>query len=317
MKIRNRKSYLNSLPEGKAPESGLSKIVHWAYFLLLAAIVIYFVRYAYLRLTGIEGYGEVVVEQIVLSAGYGGHVAHLPVVENQEVKKGELLVQIDSLKTCSLKDRAYSLKLKLDSEIKKARIKVLKRKLKEINSEQRIRRALELNNRATRTDPDLPYEIALLEKELSIQRDLLGNLTRSEPQRISGECMDEMIYSPFDAVVKRILKKTHEFAERAESVVIIESKQASVQIEGYFSKYDLESVSIDKKMTINFPDGSEGYGYIKEIHSAAYAFPQREWEGYEPSDSRVRVHLLPVDERQAEKWKRYDLLRVQIRGSMS
>jgi len=318
MKLRNRKSYLNSLPEGKAPVSLLSKLIHWAYFLILIALVIYFARYIYYRLSSVEGFGQVVVERVVLSAGYGGNIAQLPVVEGQTINKGDILVHIFSLKSCQQKDNANIFKLKLDTEIKTAKLNALRKKLKEINNHQVMYRALELNNRVLNSTANLQFDITLLAKELKLQLELLRTLNKNQQDRpiTVAECQDEIIHAPFKGEVKRVLKQNYEFVDKGEAVVIVESKQADVQIEGYLSKYDLKDISLGNQVTIEFPDGEIGYGTINKIDASAYAFAERRWENYEPSDTRIRILLSPIDQQQSELWKQYDLLRVQIRGSL-
>ena len=318
MKLRNRKSYLNSLPEGQAPSNFLSKLIHWIYFLVLLVIAIYFARYVYYRLSSVEGFGQVVVEKLVLSAGYAGKISDLPVVEGQVIRKGEKLVHIDNLKVCLQKENANIFKLKLDTEMKKAKLNILRAKLKQINSNQIMHRALELNNRKLSSATDLKFDIQLLAGELDVQVKLLQTLNHSiQTEALTpANCQDEHIYAPFNATVRRVLKENYEFVDKGEAIIIIENQQPNVQIEGYLSKYDLESVSLGNKITIYFPDEKQGNGIITKIDAAAYAFPDRKWENYEPIDTRIRILISPADEQQAKLWRQYNLMRVQIRGSL-
>jgi len=318
MKLRNRKSYLNSLPEGKAPVSLLSRLIHWIYFLILIAVVIYFARYIYYRLSSIEGFGQVVVERVVLSAGYGGNISQLPIIEGQAVNQGDLLLQISSLKKCQKKENGNIYKLKLNTEMKQAKLNALRSKLKTINNEQIMHRALELNNRALNSTTNLQFDIKILANELNVQYKLLKALSENQQidTGVAADCQDELISSPFESTVKRVLKENYEFVKKGEAVVIIQDKLAKVQIEGYLSKYDLKDIVLGNEVTIEFPDGEVGAGVINKIDASAYAFSEREWENYEPSDSRIRILLSPTDPQQATLWKQYDLLRVQIRGRL-
>ena len=260
MKLRNRKSYLNSLPEGKAPVSLLSRLIHWIYFLILIAVVIYFARYIYYRLSSIEGFGQVVVERVVLSAGYGGNISQLPIIEGQAVNQGDLLLQISSLKKCQKKENGNIYKLKLNTEMKQAKLNALRSKLKTINNEQIMHRALELNNRALNSTTNLQFDIKILANELNVQYKLLKALSENQQidTGVAADCQDELISSPFESTVKRVLKENYEFVKKGEAVVVIQDKWAKVQIEGYLSKYDLKDIVLGNEVTIEFPDGEVG-----------------------------------------------------------
>ncbi|WP_022947002.1 HlyD family efflux transporter periplasmic adaptor subunit [Methylohalobius crimeensis] len=317
MKLRNRnQNFLNTLPEGTAKVSRTSKVLHWGYFLLLALLLVYLGRYVYLRLTQIEGYGEVVIERKPLAAVRGGRIGALSVKEGEKIHAGQMLVRIDAQETCLPPEETKLLQAEYDIQQKRAHLETLQAKWRDLHSERMLRRALELDDSLRHDERELPYQIALLKKELILQKEHLNRLRMArQSMPPATECLPQWIESPVSGRVNRVLKHPFEVVKTAETVLMVEPAEADVMIEGYLSKYDFKSLFVGKEMTVLFPDEKTGKGRIVAIHSAAYAFPERKWQEYEPADSPLRVTIAPEGPGEAKKWRAYNLLRVELRGA--
>ncbi len=317
MKLANRKSYLSSLPEGSAPESLFSKIVRWFYFLVLIALVVYFGHYFFEKWMKVKGFGQVVVEKVLLSAEFPGTITQLAIVEGQHVSAGQLLAVQNSVQNCRQSLDGGLMKIKYQIEMKRARLQALQQSFRQQSNQIKMYNALELNSRKLATANDMYFEIALLKRELAVQQAYL----RSMEQQLNNQqpdplCLDNQIVAPFDGVIKKVLKAEHEFADRADPIMAIEKKNSEVLIEGYLSKYELKNVSLEQEFSIIFPDDQTSKAKIDQIVTTANAFSERKWKDYEPIDTRIMVRLKPLNGEHAEMWKQYDLLRVRIKASL-
>ena len=108
--------------------------------------------------------------------------------------------------------------------------------------------------------------------------------------------------------------KVNEFSNRGEGLVLIQPRDASVRIEAFVNKNDMQYLRVKRNIEIIFPDNVTSVGVLEEFFSSAHVFPNLEWNEYEPSDARVRIHISPVNNEEASLWKKYDLLRVRVRG---
>jgi len=258
-----------------------------------------------------------VVDSVVLSASYSGNITSLTIQEGESIQKGALLLNIDPLQDCTAsKQSPLQLKLTLDKQLKQERLQALKQQLNHSQANQTLYRALALGQQKNDLTKELQSKINLLGQEIKTQTRLLQTLkqTRQKPSDTIPGCQNQAIVAPFNAVVRRVLKNNHEFIHQGEALIILENQQATVWIEGYLNEYDLKSVYVGQPLTIEFPDNNEGYGVIKRINATASAFAERKWHYYEPVDTQVRLFIIPADSQQSRLWKRYNLLRVQIKG---
>lgn len=321
MKLRNRQSYITTLPEGESPEKQAPKITRWIYFLLLFSIIGYLVSIGYAGLTQFQGRGQVEVEKTVLSPSHGGQVTGLFVEKGKLIKKGSAIVQIKASIGCSLEDTGRINKLKFDIALKKSQLGSLNKRLSEEEiklDDQVVRRALEIDRRSTkgidRAISDLNYKTEALKNEIRLGEESLRNLNSTSAISKDSACQDEVIYAPFTSVVNSISKKRYEFATRGIPLVSLIRKNALVQIEAYIDNESDQYVSVNKKVEVIFPDKQIGQGIISEIISSSAFFQTRKWRGYESEESKVAINISPINASEAQKWKVYDRMEVQIRG---
>jgi len=325
MKLRNRKSYITNLPEGTAPANVKPKITQLIYFSFLGLIVAYLVYIAIGRLFYLNARGQVEIEKTLISSTRGGHISSLRVREGQQLKKGDLIVRIDAIKQCTPKINRPLQKLRLDIALNEQRIALLEVKQVELNKLQRggqLRRALELERESVsygkqfwREQNKLTSDLALTGKELELQRDQLKDMEKNmRNQLVPAECQAEVIRAPFAAQVQVVRRRVQEFAKRGDAIVILTRNQAPVRIEAYFTEDELKYINLGKQIDVTFPDGVESTGVVKAIYSSAYSVPEREWKGYRPLTTGVRVHLFPINENEKLHWKQYDRMEVRVRA---
>lgn len=325
MKLRNRKSYITTLPEGTAPANVKPKITQLVYFTILGLIVAYLLYIVAGRLLYLNARGQVEIEKTLISSMRGGHISSLKVREGQQLQKGDLIARIDALKQCIPEENRPLQKLRLDIGLNEQRIVLLNAKQAELDKLQRggeLRRALELERESVsygrqfwREQNKLASDLALTAKELELQRIQLKDMEKNmRNQIVPAECRAEVIRAPFAARVQVVRRRVQEFAKRGEAIVILTRNRAPVRIEAYFTEDELRYIHLGKQIGVTFPDGVESTGVVKAIYSSAYSVPEREWKGYRPLTTGVRVHLFPINESEEIHWKQYDRMEVRVRA---
>jgi len=119
MKIRNRTTYLTSLPEGSAPESTGKRLTFWLYFGLLACIALFLAYYTFNRLVYVVVRGQVEVSRVVVRAAVDGIINELMTGQGDEVAVAQTLASIQST-TIARPNVARDI-LRTEKELKKKR----------------------------------------------------------------------------------------------------------------------------------------------------------------------------------------------------
>lgn len=321
MRLRNKTSYINKSVEGVAPTKSAVIVTHKTYLLILILVLSYFIYSVYQSFTTYEGAGHVRVNKTLLSSSYDGEIIQLTINEGESVVKGDLLVRLKSATACQakeLKKEKTIVQLAYELEIKQLKMNSLSNQIASLTGsehQQMLKRALELNGRSFRDRRDilnLQNDLDFLAQKFAAKKKLM------EYQRNHGsynDCPDEYIHAPFDGIIKRVFLKLNEFSSRGEGLILVQPKNASVRIEAFVNKKEMQNLRVKQDVEVIFPDNVRSIGVIEAFHSSAYAFPDLEWNDYEPVDARVLVHINPKDNEALSLWKKYDLLRVRIQGN--
>ena len=321
MKLRNRKSYMTSLPEGKPPENFRPRITQTIYYAILILVVGYIIYLLSSRFFYFSEPGFVEVEKTIISSSRGGKILQLPVKEGQLVKHKNLLALISASKNCSSINSSKAHKLKYELALNRSRLTLLQREitsLKNYIANANLQRALETGQAKDSTVSKLNYDLikklndaALLDSQIILQQQLKPiNLASNS----SLECFNESIFTPFDGYVHSVKRTTNEFTARGAPLLILISNTADVRIEVYLKNDQLPYLNIGSLVDIRFANGIATEAKIKNIYSSAYTAPEREWHNYKPADTQVLVHLKPVSVQDAALWKKYDRMEVSVRG---
>lgn len=94
MRIRNRKTYFTTLPEGSAPEKTSKKISTILYFCFLFAIALYILFYVGFKFIYIERKGVVEVGRHLISSKVEGTIEEVRVLMGDTVDRSQLLIKI-------------------------------------------------------------------------------------------------------------------------------------------------------------------------------------------------------------------------------
>ena len=325
MKLRNRKSYMTSLPEGSAPVNrniSITQIIYFAVLISVAAYLIYIFgfRYFYFSEDGV-----VEIEKTVISSSRGGRLEQVSVSEGQGIKTGDVLAVVEAARHCTRDADQRIEKLRYEIGFNEARKKLMAAEIarsKQGDSSYTLYRALELDNGLRRDRRELQRQhqkllsdVRLLSDQIKLQHERLKDLqARSANITMPAECSAESINALFVATVSAVHKRVKEFAGRGEAIVTLIRDNAPVRIELYMDNDQLRYVQQGDVLGLVFADGVEGEGRIKTIHSSAYRNPQREWNKYEPAEAQVLVYLEPLSAKDRMQWKSYDRMQVRVRG---
>lgn len=327
MKLRNRTSYMTTLPEGDPPRRRGPSITRRLYLLLLLGLVAYLGYIAFDRLFFLHGWGQVEVDKIAISSARGGRIDVLPIADGQAIGQGELLARIDAPKRCEPEQDPRLQRLAMDAQLTQGRIEVLSQELtrKRAKAEEftRLRRALEIDTRSSREARQLSDEIDRLQQDvaiavrrLSIERRQIEQLRAELADKpLPSDCIDEELRAPVAATVLHVGHAPTEVVGRGETIATLVPSDARVRVEAYLEIDDVDDVHVGKVMRVEFPDGQVSPGVIESIHSSAYRSAQRQWDGYTPLSSRVLVHVVPARADQRLRWLNYDRMDVRVRAT--
>ena len=325
MKLRNRKTYINTLPEGGPPENVRPRITQIIYYIILLSVVGYVIFIFASRYFYFKEKGFVEVEKTIISSSRGGKVLKLKASEGKKIDKNTLIAVIAATRVCQAADNTRQQKLAYDIGLNKARQGILNSEIQGLNrdlSTFSLRRALETGQNRLSSRESIKRllakkraEAALLYRQIQLQKTQLAGLEKQRATvRLPAECFNEVIKAPFDGIVHSVKRKINEFSARGASLMTLIADTAAVRIELYLDNDQLKYLQAGNIVTITFPDGVKGKAEIEKIYSSAYKFPERDWVHYRPADTQVRVHLKPLNKRDAAVWKKYDRMEVTVRG---
>jgi multidrug resistance efflux pump len=322
MKLRARKSYVTSLPEGTPARRRGVPVVRWLYFSAMAAVVAYLALYAAQRLMYVEARGYVGMERHLLQADREGVLRGLALRPGQAVSHGQLLFRIEQEVVEDRRDATAAERLRAERDIavrdaereslqreaaaRSGRLATIGRqKLLELGRDNaREAAALDLQIRADRA------RAAQLEREIAVLREYQQRLLGQEGyERYNTELP---YYSPFDGFVYRVEKGEREFARKGDTVLVLEDADR-VRVYAYFGIEDLPVLDVGGSVEVLLPDGRYVDAAIERIDSAAVDSVERLSRGYQPLEALVKATLVPVRSAAALDWRRYNQMDVHVR----
>lgn len=325
MKLRNRKSYLTSLPEGAPPENFRPRITQIIYYVILVSVVAYIIYIFGSRAFYYKEVGYVEVDKTIVSASNAGKILKLSIKEGQYIKKNDLLATIAASKNCTATINTQHAKLKYELALNRSKITLLERVIADLKTRYNsstLQRALETGQAKNTSNNKLQLdmlkkqnEVDLLESQVILQQQQLKN---SQPMRLannaSAECFNENIYAPFNGTVYSIKRKRNEFTRRGEPLFTLIADNAEVRVETYLKTDLLPILTVGKITNVALTENISTQAKIKAIHSSAYKVPEREWNDYKPADTHILVYLQALNKQDAALWKKYDRIEVRVKG---
>lgn len=325
MKLRNRKSYITSLPEGAPPTNVRPQITQIIYYTILLSVVGYVIYIFASRIFYYKEAGFVEVEKTVISASHAGKILKLPVKEGQAFRKKDLLAIIAASRNCGASINLQHNKLKYDLALDQSKLSLLKRSIDELKNRYNkatLQRALETGQARNTSNNKIQLEILkkqneidLLESRIILQQQQLKNTRTTKTGRnASADCFNENIYAPFDGVVYSVKRKLNEFTQRGEPLFTLVANNATVRVESYLNIDLLPNLAVGKPATVILTKNLNTPATIKAIHSSAYNLAERNWSHYKADDTHVLIYLQALNSDDARLWKRYDRMEVKVQG---
>ena len=328
MKLRTKKSYFQNLPEGEAPNRFWPRALKFLYFMLLFSIVFGIGYFFTLRLLYFNGKGQVEVEKHMLSTLKSGRLIRLYKSPGEHFQTGQVLAVIDLDQECRTIEPdirptrlAYDIKkMEADLRIYRSQLNALKK----IENPDVLYRALEVGKpvSSSREEEEILLERDRLSKkieplaaEINIRKRELAELkAQLASESYSSACAAESIFAPFEGVVDHVTRKPSEFIGSGEPLLTVVSKEAPVTIEAYFDWKAIKYLDMEDTLTVTFPDGTKCQGAIAEIASAATQSAETLRKNYLPVESKLRILLVPENEKDSQYWKNNDRVEVTVTG---
>lgn len=325
MRLRNRKSYVTTLPEGAPEKKPAMSLVRLLYFAGLAFVLLYLLFYAAQRLVYVEAAGYVAMERHLLQTDRKGTIRGLELRAGEAIQRGQRLFRIEQEVVEDRRGAAVGERLKMRREIglKQAELAALEREIEGRVARQKHLAQLKL----LELDRERYREFALLERELAGDR-LKAEGLRQELAALRGYqgglgglegyrryTESTPFASPFDGFVYRVEKGEHEFAHEGDTVLVLEDA-GQVRIHAYFSLEDLPRLRPGKAVELMLPDGHSAPGRIARLDSASAEHADKLSKGYQPLEALVRVEITPLEAAGTPAridWRRYNQLDVKVR----
>lgn len=327
MKLRNRKSFITTLPEQESPRPRGPRITHYLYVFALASLLAYIAYIIWDQVFFLEGTGVVEVERVTVSSTRGGRIDALSVTGGDRVSEGQRIGVIAAAETCDdMPDTDRLERLRMEAAMTQVRIDTLRSQLADrrsrLSERRTLRRALEIDTRmndetrSLREDVRaLQEEIALKTKRFSIKQERAAALgSRLEQRVLPRECRPEYLVAPRGGEVLAVSPQPGEVATRAEPLVTLIPSGADVRVNAAFPNNELGGVRIGYQMTIEFPDGSKSIGRVGRVHSPESYVVRRQWEPVPEPTEQIRATLYPADQDSTDTWIRYDRMAVTVRS---
>lgn len=155
-----------------------------------------------------------------------------------------------------------------------------------------------------------------LDELAKMKRDLSTNIdaTKSGNGLSNGKSTHDgrlIFYSPLEGTVTNITKNEFEVALKDEQILAIHKPQ-NVYIKAFFRQEDLKSLNVNDRVTIKFPDGTKGEGFIKRFYFTTYRLPEEFQKKYEPTTRSLSADILPATEEDLKKWRMFWKMGVKI-----
>lgn len=135
----------------------------------------------------------------------------------------------------------------------------------------------------------------------------------NEHLSFSGEDLSQERYflSPMDGIITREYIHVYETALKSEDILSIHRDHPAF-IKAFFSQEDLLDIKEGDEFKIKFPDGTVSHGILKRFYIATYVLPDEFQKRYEPVTRSIAADIYPVDPEEAEKWKNFYKMGVEI-----
>jgi len=270
----------------------------------------------------IEQVGIIDVHKFNLTTEVPGKISQVTAFKGQNVNVGDILLIIDPVENCAIKEDTRIEKLKFDiqknqAELSKLRqVKVL---LQKTLNEESLVRALEINRALLKEIPKIKQDIyrinldvELKEENIAIQVTRLNLLIEKQQQsEQDNRCEPYQLISPYPARVAKVDAVVHEYINAGKILISLIPEYAPVQVVFTLEFELFKSVSENGQFTVVLPNGSESKAKVVDINSTIGTQTKLTQV---PSSSAMQVIIEPVLAEDSDLWQQYDRMAVKVRA---
>jgi multidrug resistance efflux pump len=304
---------------------------------ILLILAIWLIRHVYLSLAIIEVDGQLTMNKMAVNFTDDIRIKQLNVGEGESVCKGDILFyyinrELETRQVDVFYRNEMELKLKGEKQMIEKSLA-----LKSIEKENTVR-ALQFNSRNLKKMKELVllsvYEIdelnVMMEKDLEYKgriKELSAEIAYlqaqlndlSDQQRLQNSNTAsglgngfQPFKSPMNGIIGRINLNENEICYEGMDAMTIHHKD-QLMIKAYFDQKEMSNIGEGEAVEILFPDNSTGMGRISTFYVSTYELPPEFQKKYEPTQRTILVDIIPLDNTDMKKWKKYYKMNVKVR----
>ncbi len=175
MKLRNKKGYLNVLPEGRPPKKKSMWFVTILYLVLLAGVIGYVLKFGLERLLFVSSRGQVEVARHTVDCKEACQIRSFLVDVGDKVRQGDPLVLVHRQQEVSISDNEQ-FKIQKQIGLKQEQVATLKTKIEELtrHKQEQVETGQESAINLSREILQVNYQIAARRSDLQELRNQLS-----------------------------------------------------------------------------------------------------------------------------------------------
>ncbi len=310
------------------------------FFIAIMAIVLFFIaRYAYNRFFIIRANSQIEFEKLNVSFTDDIRLLKLNISEGDEVEKGDTLFRYmlkeregnSYTEIIDIENNKDRINREIDRLITELEMKKIEKRSKEtlvsfyVEKEKELVKQVMLEVypkaklgemqdeifRIKSTIVKLRAEIELLHTAIWSQRNKLSNPTIHSSSYSQLHNIETSYVTPEKGIIGIINFNENEICYQSENVLTIHNSD-SVKIVAFFDPRDIKLLKIGTTVNINFQDGTESKGVIKNFLVSTYALPAEFQKKYEPVTRSVVALISPTNEHEGEVWKGFYKMNVEV-----
>lgn len=169
---------------------------------------------------------------------------------------------------------------------------------------------------------DLKAQIASSEREIQTLQSSLYHLNKfaagSDSSRLndsisnSNRPIEIVQYSPINGTISQIFKEEYEVSLKTDIIMTLR-KTSNPFIKAYFDQEYIKYLHEGTRVDIKFPDGNSSQGIIKRLYFDTYELPDELKNKTEPLQRSLSCDIMPADPIEAEKWKGFQKMDVEVK----
>jgi hypothetical protein len=305
------------------------------YFILIAIVLFFVLRYVFNTLAVVQGNGQVLLEKVDVNFTQDIRINNIYIEEGDTIcanqrlftyqqntfdNDGSLVINNQN-KRLNAEQKLRELKLKLSEA--KARLKASLKLGSNLNRQQEQYVRLVVLDVFTRDRleslikqiSDNEVNTELLRQHIALLQQQLGGLKEEFNNFSIGtsglSSYHDSYLSPISGIVGQIHKNESESCYRTENVLTIHNTDV-VFIKAYFALEAVDEVQKNAIVKIKFPDNTISDGIINKVYISTYEAPIEFQKTYEPTERNIVAEIVPLDKADKALWTSFHMLNVEM-----